>query len=174
MKWRIPTLTLAAWLLTGCAAVDVLLVGRAPDTDLPEGTAYLAVTTPELYRGARGDERFFLSPHQPVVRSLVIDWFGHRRCITWGPYFFRSCALGDWAHPVVPPGKGERVQAWQCYAGAAKVDGTRTAMLRAGQLGGTSGQQASWFVYTTTPSELRACRARDLAVPTGWEDQGGS
>lgn len=121
----------------------------------------------DLAKGARPDERFHLQMALPIARS----------CVGWR-WLLRRTA---WTNIVLPDGRPARFVTWvlcwglQLYHGTAKCDGSRTFMLRHGQLGGTA-HERSGFVMTTTPAELLAFRWRwkGLDKEPTWQNMGGS
>ena len=107
---------------------------------------------------ARPDERFFLSRWKPTPLLVLQLWVV--RLVLWGPWPFVSLAVGPlW-----------KERALQMYGGV-KCDGSRTFMLRHGQLGGTPDEQAQ-YVMTTTPKELVAVRIHGVGQAP-YDNQGG-
>ncbi len=117
-----------------------------------------------LHKGARPDERFFLTPVCPVPK-------------TWS--FWKLIRRTSWDPIVMPDGTpGKWISWWffnhlQWYHGTAKIDGTRTYMYRYGQLGAPFDPLS--VVMTTTPSELLAFRWRtEPPKAPKWDDMGGT
>ena len=116
------------------------------------------MTSLDLTRGARPDERFHMQDGPPDIIS-GFDWGWLRRTV--------------WQHAP-----GSFTSWWLCrrlqwYHGTSKCDGTRTRMAWNGELGVRSAP--SQYVMTTTPSELLAFRWRANGPGDRvWDNQGGS
>lgn len=131
----------------------------------------------DLHAGARSDEKFFISRYQPIPISVQ---FVLGRVTLWLPYPFISVVFGLLGHIGVKIGMldlfwklwaSSYFRSLQIYFGI-KCDGTRTYMLRHGQLGGTSADRKK-YVMVLTPKELAAFRIRQVSKEIRWDNQGG-
>ena len=101
----------------------------------------------DLTKGARPDEQFHLYCLEPIMHTRGWDWL------------YRSVT---WTFPIGEERFTTYIFLWffRWYYGTMKVDGGRTLMMWAGQLGEISTNSLNCYVMTTTPKELFSVRIR--------------
>lgn len=120
----------------------------------------------DLGKGARPDEQgyFHRQLEEPVPHVTTL-----------GPY-----RRTTWTNITNQDGSpGTFVSTWwwklQWYRGTTKCDGSRTYMLRSGQLGTSPDDPTDGYIMTTLPKELSALRWRkDGPGEAVWSNMGGS